>query len=121
MVIEICVETSDWQVYIYDTNDVYDKTFSSFKEVLTIYGYDYKQVISHWKNRRYVQPYSTNSFILLDDSNEIYAIKFGRNLFIDINYRYENLDPTKFSFLVNIKNILDIVRRDEKIKAVINI
>lgn len=36
MVIEICVETSDWQVYIYDTNDVYDKTFSSFKEHLLL-------------------------------------------------------------------------------------
>lgn len=123
MVIEIRVDAFDWQIYIYGIDDVVGK-YISFKDVLDTHGYNYNQVILHWKNKRHVKINETNSFIAIDDEDEIYVIKFGRSLYVDTSYPYEMIKVgigRSNGFLSNIKNVLDISRRDEKIKSIFNI
>lgn len=126
MVIEIRVDAFDWQIYIYGIDDVVGK-YISFKDVLDAHGYNYNQVILHWKNKKHVNINETNSFISIDDKDEIYVIKFGCSLYVDTSYPYEMVrSAAPYStdvggFLSNIKNVLDISRRDEKIKSIFNI
>ena len=91
----------------------------SIKDVLNDYKYDYDQIISHWKRKGSVSMNESNSFVLLD-RNEIYAIKFGTDLYLDTLFPYDKMERD-CAFLPNVKTILDISRRDEKIQTIFNI
>ncbi len=114
MVIGIKVEYLDWQVFNYQIEDVVCQ-YESFKDVVKSYGYDYNGIKSYWKKKG-ILSVEINQFIHIDDNDNIGAMKFGNILFIDLNDKND-----KFYFYPNIKTIVEVFIRDEKIKTIINI
>lgn len=114
MVIEIKVDHLDWQIFNYSVNDVIGY-YDSFKSALEAYGYDYNRIKSWWRKKG-ILSVEKNQFVYIDEQNNIGAIKFGYLLYIDLSY-----DNNKFYFYPNIKNIIEVLNRDEKIKTITNI